>query len=335
LPLGSSLMRAVVCEEYGPPESLVIGHLASEELGPDDIRIRVRAASVNFPDTLIIQGKYQVKPPTPFAPGFEVAGEAIEVGENVTEYAVGDRLMALTRSGYGGFAEEAVTNTVKAAEIPHGMDYVTATAFYSAYGTSYHALVQRGGLREGETLLVLGASGGVGLAAVEIGKALGARVLAAASTAEKLEIARQHGADELIDYSRADLKAQVMDLTAGLGVDVCFDCVGGDAFDAASRSMAYGGRLLVVGFASGRIPLLPANLPLLKGYQVCGVWWNNFVTREPGVNRANLEDLGDLFRLGALRPLVSRTFPLAEAVSALNEVLGRGVIGKLVLTVGP
>jgi NADPH2:quinone reductase len=326
--------RAIICREYGPPESLVIGQLASEELGPDDIRIRVHAASVNFPDTLMIRGEYQVKPPTPFAPGFEVAGEAVEVGASVTDYAVGDRLMALTRSGYGGFAEEAVTDTVKAAAIPDGMDYVTATAFYSAYGTSYHALVQRGALQKEETLLVLGASGGVGLAAVEIGKALGARVFAAASTAQKLEIARQHGADELVDYSQGDLKAQVAALTAGRGVDVCFDGVGGDAFDAASRSMAYNGRLLVVGFASGRIPLLPTNLPLLKGYQVVGVWWNNFVTREPDVNRANLVHLSELFELGALQPLVSRTYPLAEAVSALNEVLGRGVIGKLVLTVG-
>jgi NADPH2:quinone reductase len=324
----------MVCREYGPPESLVIGHLATEGLGPDDIRIRVRAASVNFPDTLIIRGEYQVKPPTPFAPGFEVAGDAVEVGPDVTEYAVGDRLMALTRSGYGGFAEEAVTDSVKAALIPEGMDYVTATAFYSAYGTSYHALVQRGALQKEETLLVLGASGGVGLAAVEIGKALGARVFAAASTAEKREIARQHGADELVDYSEGNLKAQVKALTAGRGVDVCFDGVGGDAFDAASRSMAYKGRLLVVGFASGRIPLLPTNLTLLKGYQVVGVWWNNFVTREPDMNRANLEHLSELFELGALKPLVSRTYPLAEAGSALNELLGRGVIGKLVLTVG-
>jgi NADPH2:quinone reductase len=331
---GPRVTRAMVCREYGPPESLAIGHLAREELGPDDIRIRVRAASVNFPDTLMIQGKYQVKPPTPFAPGFEVAGDAVEVGANVTDYALGDRLMALTRSGYGGFAEEAVTDTSKAAAIPDGMDYVTATAFYSAYGTSYHALVQRGAVQPEETLLVLGASGGVGLAAVEIGKALGARVIAAASTAQKLEIARQHGADELVDYSEGKLKAQVAALTGGSGVDVCFDGVGGDAFDAASRSMAYNGRLLIVGFASGRIPRLPTNLLLLKGYQAVGVWWNNFVTREPELNRTNLEHLSELFAVGALNPLVSRTYPLAEAVSALNELLGRGVIGKLVLTVG-
>jgi NADPH2:quinone reductase len=327
-------VRAVICRNYGPPESLVVGDLPREPLGADDIRVRVHAASVNFPDTLIIQGKYQVKPPMPFAPGFDVAGEVVEVGTNVTRFAVGDRIMGLTRSGHGGFAEEAVTATRLAALIPEGMDDVTATAFYTSYGTSFHALVQRGRLQEGETLLVLGASGGVGLAAVEIGKALGARVLAAASTSGKLDAAKRHGADELINYRDEDLKDRVLALTGGDGIDVCLDAVGGDAFDAVSRAMNYDGRLLVVGFASGRIPLLATNLTLLKSYQLVGVWWNPFMLRHPDRNAANFEHLQKLFNSGALHPEVSRTYPLEQAAIALNDVLGRRVTGKLVLTVG-
>jgi NADPH2:quinone reductase len=311
----------------------MIGDLPREAIGSSDIRVRVRAASVNFPDTLIIQGKYQVKPPMPFAPGFEVAGEVVDVGTDVTRFAVGDRIMALTRSGHGGFAEEAVTTTDLAAPIPEGMSDVTATAFYTSYGTSYHALVQRGRLRDGETLLVLGASGAVGLAAIEIGKALGARVLAAASTNEKLDAARRHGADELINYHDEDLKDRIRALTGGDGVDVCLDSVGGDAFDAVSRAMNYDGRLLVVGFASGRIPMLATNLTLLKSYQVVGVWWNPFMIRHPDINDANFEHLRQLFSARALHPEICRTYPLEQAAVALNDVLGRRVTGKLVLTV--
>jgi NADPH:quinone reductase len=326
-------MRAVVCRELGPPEGLIIGDLPSEPVGPEDVRVRVRAASINFPDTLIIQGKYQVKPPLPFAPGFEVAGDVIEVGENVTRFRVGDRIMGLTRLGYGGFAEETVTDAKLAAPMPAGMDHTTATAFYTSYGTGYHALVQRGRLQAGETLLVLGASGAVGLAAIEIGKALGARVLAAASSAEKLEIARQHGADDLIDYSGDELKQRLRELTGDDGVHVCLDAVGGDAFDAVSRVMSYDGRLLVVGFASGRIPKLATNLTLLKGYAVVGVWWTPFILREPERNAANFEHLTELFAKGVLRPEVFRTYPLEGAVAALNDVLSRRVMGKLVLTI--
>lgn len=326
--------RAVVCTEYGPPDRLVVESWPTDELGPDEIRIRVGAASVNFPDTLIIQGRYQLKPEPPFVPGFEVAGEASEVGANVTRYRVGDRLMALTRSGYGGFAEEATTDSIHAVAIPDGMDEVTAMAFYSSYGTAFHALVQRGGLRAGETLLVLGAGGGVGLAAVEIGTTLGARVLAAAGAPERLEIARRHGADELIDYLSEDLKERVRALTGGCGIDVCLDSVGGDAFDAASRVMNYGGRLLVVGFASGRIPLLATNLTLLKGYQVVGVWWNRFLEHSPEVNHANFERLFELHRQGALRPRIFRTYPLDQASAALRDVLERRAAGKLVLRMG-
>jgi NADPH:quinone reductase len=288
---------------------------------------------VNFPDTLIIKGEYQVQPPMPFAPGFEVAGEAIEVGAAVTQYRVGDRVMGMTRSGYGGFAEEAVISAPLTAAIPAAMDFVTATAFYSPYGTSYHALVQRGQLQAGETLLVLGASGGVGLAAIEIGKSLDARVIAAASTDDKLAVAREHGADELINYSDEELKPRLMALTGGKGVDVCFDPVGGDAFDVVSRAMNYNGRLLVVGFASGRIPSLRTNLTLLKGYAVVGVWWNRFLLDDASANDANFEHLNALAADGKLRPRVLRTYPLEQVADALNALLSRRVTGKLVLTV--
>ncbi len=323
-------MRAMICKEYGPPESLVLGELPRPELDGNDIRIRVHACGVNFPDTLIIQGKYQLKPPMPFAPGGEVAGEVIEVGDKVTGLKVGDRVMALT--GFGGFAEEAVTNVNRAIPIPPGMDYVTAAGFSMVYGTSYHALVQRGRLKAGENLLVLGASGGVGLAAVEIGKALGARVIAAASSPEKLAVAKEHGADELIDYSKEDLKERVKELTGGNGADVIYDPVGGDAFDACLRAINWDGRLLVIGFASGRIPQAPANLPLLKGSSIVGVFWGAFVNRDPKTNFQNFQHLFQLYAEGKIKPHVCRTYPLEQAADALNDLLERRVTGKVVLT---
>ena len=323
-------MRAVICKEYGPPESLVVGELPRPELGPDDVRIRVHACGVNFPDTLIIQGKYQIKPPMPFAPGGEVAGEVIEVGENVTTVKPGDRVMALT--GYGGFAEEAVTRASRAIPIPAKMDYVTAAGFSMVYGTSYHALIQRGRLQPGENLLVLGASGGVGLAAVEIGKALGARVIAAASSPEKLAIAKEHGADELINYATEDLKERVKELTGGNGADVIYDPVGGDAFDQCLRAINWDGRLLVIGFASGRIPQAPANLPLLKGSSIVGVFWGAFVNRDPETNYRNFQHLFQLYDEGKIRPSVSKTYSLEQAADALNDLMQRRATGKLVLT---
>lgn len=323
-------MRAMICKEYGPPESLVLGELPRPELGDNDIRIRVHACGVNFPDTLIIEGKYQIKPPMPFAPGGEVAGEVIEVGAKVKTHKLGDRVMALT--GYGGFAEEAVTDASRAIPMPEGMDYVTAAGFSMVYGTAYHALVQRGRLQPGENLLVLGASGGVGLAAVEIGKALGARVIAAASSAEKLQVTKEHGADELINYSEEDLKERVRELTGGVGADVIFDPVGGDAFDQCLRAINWDGRLLVIGFASGRIPQAPANLPLLKGCSIVGVFWGAFVGHEPKTNFQNFQQLFKLYGQGKLKPHVCRTYPLEQAAAALNDLLERRVTGKVVLT---
>jgi NADPH2:quinone reductase len=323
-------MRAMICKEYGPPESLQLGELPSRALEPNEIRIRVHACGVNFPDTLIIQGKYQVKPPMPFAPGGEVAGEVIEAGSEVKNLKVGDRVMGMT--GYGGFAEEVVATANRAIPIPQGMDYVTAAGFSMVYGTSYHGLVQRGRLKAGENLLVLGASGGVGLAAVEIGKALGARVIAAASSPEKLQVAKDHGADELIDYSKEDLKERVKELTSGLGADVIYDPVGGDAFDACLRAINWEGRLLVIGFASGRIPQAPANLPLLKGSEIVGVFWGAFVNRDPKTNYQNFQHLFQLYGEGKIKPHVCRTYPLEKAADALNDLLERRVTGKVVLT---
>jgi NADPH2:quinone reductase len=327
-------MRAIVCSRYGPPETLTVAELPAPEVGDGEIRVRVHAAPINFPDTLIIEGRYQVKPPMPFSPGFEVAGEVVAVGAGVQRFRLGDRVMALMSAGYGGFAEEAVTAAASAMAIPEGMDYVTAAAFLSPYGTSYYALVQRGRLQPGETLLVLGAAGGVGIAATEIGKALGARVIAAAGSPEKLALARAHGADEGIDYRSEDLGERILELTEGRGVDVCLDGVGGDAFDAVSRRMAWRGRLLVVGFASGRIPMLPTNLPLLKGYDLAGIWWDPFAKRDPAANEKNFRQLTRLYAEGRLSPEVARTYPLEDVAEALGDVRGRDVLGKLVLQAG-
>uniref|UniRef100_UPI0037C960F7 NADPH:quinone oxidoreductase family protein n=1 Tax=Rhodococcus oxybenzonivorans TaxID=1990687 RepID=UPI0037C960F7 len=326
-------MRAVLCETHGSPENLRIEDVPRPTLGNTDVRISVRAASVNFPDTLIIEGKYQVQPELPFTPGFEVAGVITEVGSGVTEYTVGQKVMALIGAGYGGFAEEAVTDQHTAELIPDGMDYTTATAFYSCYGTSFHALVQRGRLGADETLLVLGAAGGIGLAAIEIGKALGARVIAAAGSPEKLAMAKAHGADELINYRQHDLRGAIRNATRGKGVDVCIDAVGGDAFHAASREMAQGGRLLVVGFASGSIPSVAVNLLLLKGYSVVGVYWNTFVQSNPAEKARNSKELARLYAAGKLQPLVSNTYPMKAVAEALKAVNTRKAIGKLVLTV--
>jgi NADPH2:quinone reductase len=322
---------AAVCREFGPPESLSLDELPTPTVADDEVLIEVGAAAVNFPDNLIIRGEYQVKPPMPFVPGFEVAGVVSAVGADV-EFRVGDRVMALTKGGSGGYAQLALAQRHATELVPEGMDLVAATAFYSSYATSYHALVQRGRLADGETLVVLGAGGGIGLAAVELGKCLGARVVAVAGSPEKLAAARAHGADELVDYRRQDLRGAILELTDGRGADVCLDAVGGDAFDAMSRVMARGGRLLVLGFASGRIPVLPVNLLLLKGYEVVGVYWNNFVLDETALKRRNAAHLAQLWREGRLRPLVSATYPLHRVAQALHDIAGRDVIGKLVVS---
>ena len=328
-------MRAMVCNEYGSPDRLAEQDVETPSLLADEVRIRVGAAGVNFPDTLIIQGKYQLKPPLPFIPGFEVAGEITAIGSQVKSHSVGDRVMALTSSGCGAFAEQAVAKAHEVVRIPDGVDDITATALYTAYGTAYHALVQRGQMRPGETLVVLGASGGVGLAAVEIGVALGARVIAVGRSLDKLRIAREKGATEILSYSDGDLRHRIKELTNGKGADVCLDTLGGDAFDAMSRAMNWDGRLLVIGFTSGVIPRLAVNLLLLKGYQVIGVYWGSFVSRSPELNAANFEVLARMLKQGQIRPHVSKTYPLAQVGDALRDLSSRNTIGKLVITVAP
>jgi NADPH2:quinone reductase len=324
-------MKAVLCKSFGPAENLVLEEIASPEPKKNEILLDVHAAGVNFPDTLIIEGKYQFKPPFPFSPGGECAGVVVAVGEKITHMKPGDRVMALT--GWGSFAEQVAVPAYSVMQIPKGMDFNSAAAFGMTYGTSMHALKDRANLQAGETLLVLGASGGVGLAAVEIGKAMGARVIAAASSAEKLAVARAAGADELINYSESSLKDEVKRLTGGAGADVIYDPVGGDLFDQAVRSIAWNGRLLVVGFASGRIPEFPVNLALLKGAAVVGVFWGSFAQRQPQDNLANFQQLFAWYAEGKLKPLVSQTFPLAKAADAINALGQRKAVGKVVVEV--
>ena len=326
-------MRAVLCKQYGPPESLVIEDVPSPVAGPGDVVLTVKAASLNFPDVLIIQNKYQVKPPLPFSPGSEVAGVVKEVGAGVTNVKPGDRVMAVT--GYGAFAEEVKTDSKRLLPIPAGMDDATAAAFPLTYGTSDHALCDRGNLKAAETLLVLGAAGGVGLAAIEIGKALGARVVACASSDEKLAVCRAHGADAGINYATEDLRERIRTLTDGNGPDVVYDAVGGPYTEPALRSIAWRGRLLVVGFAAGEIPRIPLNLALLKGCSIVGVFWGDFSRREPEVFAARMRQLDAWFQEGKLRPHVAGTLPLERAAEALARMAARRVTGKLVLIPSP
>lgn len=322
-------MKAVLCKAYGPPESLVVEDVESLQAEKGQVIIDVKACGVNFPDTLIIQGKYQFKPAMPFSPGGEVAGVVRQVGEGVRHVKEGARVIAFT--GWGGFATEVAAEAAKLIPIPDSMDFTTASAFVMTYGTSHYALKDRGRLKAGETLLVLGAAGGVGLAAVEIGKALGARVIAAASSDEKLAVCKEHGADEVINYATEDLREKIKTLTQGKGVDVVYDPVGGEYSEAALRSMAWEGRFLVIGFAAGDIPRIPLNLTLLKGCSIVGVFWGNFVARDPQRNQEYLQELLTWFEEGKIHPLVSATYPLDRAADALNDMMQRKVKGKVVL----
>ena len=322
-------MKAVLCKAFGPPESLAIEEVDPLKPGKGQVVISVKACGVNFPDTLIIQGKYQSKPPFPFIPGSEVAGIVKELGEGVDTFNVGTRVMAFI--GMGGFAEEAIADASHIIPMPHTLDFATASAFLLTYGTSHHALKDRAQLHPGETLLVLGAAGGVGLATVEIGKVMGARVIAAASSDEKLEVCKQHGADEAINYSTEDLRDRIKQLTGGKGVDVAFDPLGGDYSEPVLRSMAWGGRFLVIGFASGNIPRIPLNLPLLKVYSIVGVFWGAFMERDPKHGRENIQELITWMNEGKLKPHVSATYPLEQVADALNDMMARKVTGKAVL----
>jgi NADPH:quinone reductase len=324
-------MKALVCEHFGPPEELVFTDVATPEPGAGEILIEAQFCGLNFPDSLIIQNKYQMKPPLPFSPGGEVAGKIIKLGPGVQGFRVGDRVAALTN--WGAFAEFAVASAAQTTLVPESMDLETASAFTLAYGTSHHALVQRAQLHVGERILVLGAAGGVGLAAVEIAKALGAHVIAAASSGEKLDLARAHGADELVNYTTDDLKATMKALTGGRGVDVVFDPVGDRLADPAFRSIGWGGRYLVIGFAGGQIPSLPLNLPLVKGASIVGVFWGDFVARSPELHAQNMAELYAWHAAGKLKPLVSARFDLARGGDAIRWMMERKAVGKVVVEV--
>ena len=322
-------MRAVLCRRFGPPETLAVEDVPSPLPGPGEVRVRVKAAGVNFPDALIIEDKYQIKPPLPFSPGGELAGVVDAVGEGVTRFQTGQPVIGFT--GWGAFAEQAMVPQDRLIPMPDGMPFDVAGSFLMTYGTCYHALKDRGQLAAGETVLVLGAAGGIGIAAIEIAKALGGRVIAAASSADKLRTCREHGADEAIDYQGEDLRERLKALTGGRGVDVVCDPVGGRFSELALRSTAWRGRFLVVGFAGGEIPKIPLNLALLKGCSIVGVFWGDFLRREPANGERDVHELVALYRAGRIRPLVSARYALEQTADALNALKERKVQGKVIV----
>jgi len=324
-------MKAVVCKAFGPPETLVVEEVPSPRASAGQAVVEVKAIGVNFPDTLIIEGKYQFRPEPPFTPGGEVAGVVAEVGEGVKNVKVGDHVVALMP--WGGYAERIVSDASRLIPNPDGDTFVQAAAVPTTYGTTYYALADRAAMKPGETLLVLGAAGGVGIAAVQLGKLMGARVIAAASSPEKLETCKREGADLVIDYSKEDVKERVKALTNGAGADVVYDPVGGKYSEAALRATAFNGRLLVIGFAAGEIPKIPLNLTLLKGASIVGVFWGQFTMREPARAAAQFQQLYEWVRDGKLKPHVHATPPLAEAAAAMRTLLDRKVQGKIVLVV--
>jgi NADPH:quinone reductase len=325
-------MKAIVCRAYGPVESLALEDVADPTPSAGEVLIRVRACGINFPDLLVVQGKYQFKPPLPFSPGAEVAGVAEAVGPGVGNVHVGDRVVATGMCG--GLAEKFVADASRVVPVPDGVDLVTASCLPMAYGTTLHALRDRAHLRAGETLLVLGAAGGLGLAAVQIGKRVGARVIAAASSPEKLETCKRHGADLLVDYTREDLKDRVKALTEGAGADVVYDPVGAAYTESALRATAYGGRLLIIGFAAGDIPRIPTNLVLLKACAMVGVFWGMALVRDPVRLRGQIDEILAWVKDGSLRPHLHATYPLSRAIDALRDVQRRRVQGKAVVVVG-
>jgi NADPH2:quinone reductase len=324
-------MKALVCKEFGPAKNLKVEEMNEPIPNADEVCIKVHAAGVNFPDILMVEGKYQVKPAFPFAPGAEAAGEIISIGDNITKYKIGQRVIAMT--GHGAFAEIVKASEKKIIPLNDNVDFETASILPMVYGTSAHALIQRGKLKKGETLLVHGAAGGVGLAAVEIGKAMGARVIATASTDEKCQVARDHGADETINYSNGQFKEIVKSMTDGKGADVIYDPVGGDVFDQSLRCIAWEGRLLVVGFTSGRIPSAPANLALLKSCDIVGVFWGAFVERTPHINLENFEKLYKWIDEGFIKPRISMKVSLENTLDAMQAIADRKIIGKAIVKI--
>ena len=326
-------MKAVVCAEFAPIEAHGLEDFPAPVAGPGEVVIDVVAAGVNYPDVLMVQGKYQTRPPLPFVPGSECSGHIAAVGEGVSGLAVGQAVVAFT--GTGAFAQQVRVPATQVWPAPAGLELETAAGVAITYGTSYHALKDRAQLQPGETLLVLGAGGGVGLTAVELGKRMGARVIAAASSADKLALARSQGADEVINYAEEDLRERIKDLTGGKGVDVVYDPVGGLSAIVGVRSLAWGGRFLVIGFAGGEIPQIPANLLLLKSASALGVLWGNSLRADPGPQGENMRQILAWLAEGSLRPVIDRRVPLAEVGAALKHLEGRAVRGKVLLTVGP
>jgi NADPH2:quinone reductase len=320
-------MKAIIAREFAPIEKLVYADWPEPEASGDTVVVEAEAIGVNYPDGLLVQGLYQSKPATPFVPGMEVAGRVVAVGEKVKSVKPGDRVAAI--SSLGAYAEKVGAPEHSVMKLPDGLDADNACALLCGYSTSHYALKQRGQLKQGETLCVLGASGATGIAAVQIGKVMGARVIGVASSEEKRKIARDAGADQTLGYE--NLKDALKEATGGKGVDVAFDAVGGDAFDALSRSMGWGGRLLVIGFASGRIPQLPVNLALVKGYSVVGVFWGDFTRREPEVFQANMKELVGWYLDGKVKPLIEGAYPLSDAAKVLQRIHSRGTVGKLIL----
>jgi len=325
-------MKAIVCEKYGPPSDLVLKELPSPEPKEKEVLVSLKACGVNFPDTLIIQGKYQFKPELPFTPGSDIAGVVKSVGEGVKHLKPGDEVFGFVP--HGGFAEEVIAPSRNIFPKPPNMSDPVAASFLMAYGTSYHALKDRAKLKEGETLVVLGASGGVGLAAVELGKLMGAKVIACASTGEKLALCKEYGADETINYNTEDLKNRIKELTDKKGADVVYDPVGGSYSEPALRAMGREGRFLVVGFAAGDIPKIPLNLALLKECQIVGVFWGSFAMKLPQENMANTMQLMQWYGTGKLKPHIHGIYKLENSIAALEEMMNRKVRGKIVIDCG-
>ena len=332
-------MKAIVCKQFGPPSSLVFEDVEVPELKQSQILVDVHSAGVNFPDTLIIQDKYQVKPPLPFSPGGEISGTISAMGESVKGWNIGDEVISLV--GYGGFREQVIVGPMQIFKKPSSMDFTTASCFTLTYGTSHYALKDRAQLKEGETLLVLGAAGGVGISAIEIGKAIGAKVVAAASSDDKLDVCKKYGADEVINYGGYDLtdkdqikefRSDIAKTSGGKGPDVIYDPVGGNFTEPALRSIAWGGRFLVIGFASGPIPKIPLNLYLIKGCSAVGVFWGQFTALEPQNHLANMEQLTKWHEEGKLKAPVTKVLPLEQAKDALEMILARKAKGKIALT---
>lgn len=322
-------MKAVLCKFHGKPETLVIEDVTSPKAGLGEVIISVKACGLNFPDTLIIAGKYQFQPDLPFSPGGEVAGIIKEIGSDVVHLKVGDRVMSGT--GWGGFAQEVKAMASNVFKLASGMDFVTAASSMMTYGTSYHGLVNRANLKKGETILILGAAGGVGTAAIQIAKTIGATVIAAASSNAKLDYCKGIGADYTINYNTEDLKLRAKEFTNGKGVDVIYDPVGDKYAEPALRSIAWKGRYLVVGFAAGDIPKFPLNLPLLKGCSIIGVFWGGFFRNEPEQNAINFQTLVKWFQEGKLETKIYKRYKLEQVAEAMNAMTNKEVMGKIVL----